>query len=281
MGSDNIQTLAEVDRQFRRYRRAGFGSLFLAAAVALLWYLDAIGVLHWPAALPMLFAALTAWSIGVAWYCLRRSDRLAASTIRRLDRSAMQRLERLAMTYRESGSVEYVYLKARLDEEQARIDRNGGVMSLIYVAIDRLDQVERQFSAQVADQVAEEVAAVVAAGLRVYDTLGRLSETEYLVVLPSTNRRGARRVADRLCKTVQSYRHRCPGGGTVDFLLLALGLAAYPFNGENMENVAVAAQSAMEAARAEGGGEVGVSEQFIRTDEKGQMVVTEAPATEG
>ena len=264
------------DRMRERYRRAGFAALYVAgiAALGAMMYATRESTLL---SLRVFLVGVTAWLVGLGVYALRRTDMLARKTIARLDRSALKRLERLAVIDETSGSFEYLYLKARLEEEQARIDDgSSGVMSVLYVSVDKVGEVNDRFGWQVGDRVLEEVVALMAGKLRRYDVLGRLGGTEYLALLPDTDRRVARHVADELRQAVAGYSHECPGGGTVDFVRVAVGVAAYPLNGETPENVVAAARNAMKQMERAGGNNVQVSEQFVRTDQSGELIITEA-----
>ena len=61
----------------------------------------------------------------------------------------------------------------------------------------------------------------------------------------------------------------------MDFVRVSIGVGAYPLNGETPENVVAAARNAMKLAERAGGNKVKVSEQFVRTDDAGELVITE------
>jgi hypothetical protein len=54
---------------------------------------------------------------------------------------------------------------------------------------------------------------------------------------------------------------------------LSIGIAAFPLNGETMDDVLKASHRAMQRARALGGNTTAVSHEFIRTDEIGESLV--------
>ena len=276
MSTEQTQAYPELTTAMRRYHRAGFAALIMAGLSGLCTVFTAADLFECPSSLRMLLAGATVWFIMVAWYTLRRSDFMAKRTIRKLDRSAIMRLERIARASEPDGTNDYMYLKARLDEEQARIDRHGGVMSLLYLDLVNLEAVGEQFGAQVRDRVLEETHELIATHLRQFDALGRLGGSEFLVMLPHTNRRDARKVAGALGKAIADYTFPVPGGQKVDVARLAIGVAAYPLNADTSENAVAAARNAMEKVKAKkNGGGIGISEQFIRLDQSGQQVVSE------
>jgi diguanylate cyclase (GGDEF)-like protein len=258
-----------------RYRRAGFASLIMAGLAALSSFLHSASWFASATAFQIFLAGATVWFIGMSWYALRRSDTLAKRTIQKLEHSAIMRLERMARASDPGEGVDYMYLKARLDEEQARIDRHGGVISLLCADLNNLEEVQEKFGQQVADQVLEETSEIIASHLRQFDAFGHLGKTEFLIMLPHTNRRDARRLAESLYEAVKGYSYQFPGGGTVDVIRLAIGISAYPLNGESTEHAVAAARNAMQENKAKKGGGISISEQFIRSASTGEHVVSD------
>jgi len=257
-----------------RFRRAGFGALFVGGVCAVLSLLAGAAYLCWPAAYQSVLAGFTVWCIAAAWYALRRAGYGAGAAA-----YAAGRLERMSTGADAGGPFEHLYLKARLEEEQARVMRTGGSLSLLCMAVEGLDQVRARFGTQVRSRVLEEVAGMMSASLRLYDTLARVGSSEYVAILPNADRRTATHVAQRLSRGVEKYRHELSGGKVIDFICLSVGLAAYPFNGEAADNVVAAARNAMAEAQREGGGRIRVSDQFIRTDQRGEQVITQMPGS--
>jgi diguanylate cyclase (GGDEF)-like protein len=258
-----------------RYRRAGIGALFLAAIMAILSFLITAGWIGGGLSLKILFACMTVWFIAIALYALLRAERMMSVTIQHMDRSAMMRLERMARSTDPGSSQDYLYLKARLDEEKARVDRHGGVMSLLYVEPSDHEHIKKQYGEKVCEEVFDQLGETFAAHLRQFDALRRIEHNRYLILLPQTSRRDARTVAESLCRVVAGYSYDLPAGGRVDDLALKVGIAAYPINGDSTENVVAAAHNAVRVARRDPEQSIVVSEEFIRTDSSGEEVVSQ------
>ena len=248
----------------RRLRRLGFASVLLAglsivvSIVTIMWW----GVSR----LSQVFLCLLApWFIALGIYAFRRMWGVMRKTI--------ERLARVAAIDEASGSFDSLYLRLRLDEEEDRSKRYGGVTGLLFIDVDGLDEVVGRFGREVEDAVLESLTGVMSAGLRQCDVLGRLREDEFLAILPETDRRNAHPVAERLRSSVEEFSYDCPGGGKVDFIRLSIGIAAFPINGDTMRGVAAAARSAANDVENRGGNDVGVTDQFIRTDEIEQHLV--------
>jgi diguanylate cyclase (GGDEF)-like protein len=96
------------------------------------------------------------------------------------------------------------------DEELAlewrRSDRVGATLSLILVDIDNFKQVNDTYGHQVGDLVLTKIGEVLAARVRQLDFAARYGGEEFAVLLPETERDGARSLAQRLRKDIVSAR---------------------------------------------------------------------------
>ena len=102
--------------------------------------------------------------------------------------------------------------------------------------------------------------------VRSYDVFGRIGGDEFLAILPQTDRREAYVLAERLRQAVQDYKMVIGGEIAVDFVRVSVGIAAYPVNGETMDNVVTAADRAVYESKKQGGNKVSVAGQFITAD---------------
>lgn len=275
MGDERGYTSPEILTAMYRYRRAGIVTLVLAGLLALLSFLISTGWLPSSSSMEILLPCLTVWFIAVALYAFFRSAALMSTAIQNMDRSAMMRLERMARSTDPGSSHDYLYLKARLDEEKARVDRHGGVMSLLYMEVADYDELKGNFGEKVCEEVLDQMADMFSSHLRQFDALRRIHPNRYLVLLPQTSRRDARTVAESLMKVVEEYSYVQPAGGRVEDLSVSIGVAAYPINGDSTENVVSAAHSASQKARELSDKKILVSEQFIRTDSSGEQIIAE------
>ena len=257
-----VQSSKDYERIMRRLRRLGFTAVGAAGLVTLLLIVCTV----WP--IPLRYYALLSgvilWWLVVAGYAFLRTGWEA--------QHAIDRLRRTTMIDENSRSFDVAYLKARLDEELERANRYGGVTALLCIDVENIDQVNERFGGDAADSVLEEVAGLMAGALRDCDVLGRLRGNEFLAILPETDRREARAVTERLGHVAENYCAALPRG-LVDFIRLSIGIAAYPLNGETMEDVVGAARRAAGDARTEGGNRFSVSSDFIRVDEIGQQII--------
>ncbi|HTS52743.1 MAG TPA: sensor domain-containing diguanylate cyclase [Burkholderiales bacterium] len=91
-----------------------------------------------------------------------------------------------------------------LEREAQRALRHHDAMSLLMVDVDRFDSIHQRYGEPAGDAVLKEVARAIRGTLRPYDAVGRYGETEFLVVLPDSDRHAAAEVAERLCHKVEA-----------------------------------------------------------------------------
>lgn len=248
----------------RRIRRVGFCAV-LMAGVSMVGFITA-AVLGGVRGFYRLFlSAMALWFVVLAGYTFHRLWQMTRKTI--------DRLAHMAVIDEASGSFDSLYLKLRLDEEEDRARRYGGVTSLLCIDVDGLEETVNRFGELAGDAVLESLVGTMLDELRRCDVLGRMDEHEFIAILPETDRRNARRVAERQRASVEELSFDCPDGGAVDFIRLNIGVAALPINGETMTSVISAARNAGSNVKSSGANEVGVSDQFVKTDELGEYMV--------
>jgi len=96
------------------------------------------------------------------------------------------------------------YLDKRISEELKRLDRNARPFSLVLFDIDQFRIVNERFGYEFGNQVLKSVIEAVRGQIRESDSLGRFSEDSFLLLLPETDTKGAKRVAARLRQTISS-----------------------------------------------------------------------------
>jgi len=80
-------------------------------------------------------------------------------------------------------------------------------------------------------------------------------------------------LAERLREAVENYVLEIGGERVVDFVRVSVGAAAYPVNGETMDNVITAADNAVYEAKERGGNKVALAGEFISSDVVGEKII--------
>lgn len=145
-------------------------------------------------------------------------------------------------------------LTERLEEEVSRAERHGTHLSCLLVEVENLDELAESYGGELRERAFEYLAAALGHELRRFDTIGRASARELLIVLPGADgARGeivARRVLERL-RTI-----KVEARGTRSTLQIAVGLTEWQ-TGAPAAELLEAARRAAHAGAAEGEGEQG------------------------
>ena len=94
----------------------------------------------------------------------------------------------------------------RLDQERERVSRTGQVSTVGMCDIDRFKLVNDNYGHNVGDIVLKDVARHLLDGVRRYDQVCRYGGEEFLILLPNTDPREAKKVLDRLRRNLKRLR---------------------------------------------------------------------------
>ena len=160
------------------------------------------------------------------------------------------RLARQAHTDGLTGLGNRRLLDERLDFELDHARRLGTNLSFVLADIDDFKQVNDRYGHQTGDAVLRAVAAIFAETVRELDLAARFGGEELALVLPGTQLVGARRLAERIRKSVEELRVPTANGETVS-VTASFGAAAFPAHG-SVDALVAAADSALYEAKRRG-----------------------------
>lgn len=135
------------------------------------------------------------------------------------------RLFKLATVDGLTGLYVRRYFQIRLSEECARIRRHGGAVALLMTDIDHFKNFNDNYGHQQGDRVLKEMADVCRDAVRMgFDIPCRYGGEEFVIILPATDLRGAKEVAERVRRNAAAH----PFGGQHEPLrvTLSIGIAA-------------------------------------------------------
>jgi diguanylate cyclase (GGDEF)-like protein/PAS domain S-box-containing protein len=137
----------------------------------------------------------------------------------------------------------------RLQLAMGAVQRGAGTLAVLHLDLDRFRLINDSFSRAAGDQVLQDVALQISAALRDADTVGRLGADEFAVLLPATDREGAARVAQKLLDFVSKPSSVA---GHEYCLTASIGVAIYPDDADDADQLLRHAEAAMHRAKQQG-----------------------------
>ena len=168
----------------------------------------------------------------------------------------------------------YMDLAAR---ELARSRRHGRQLSIIYLDIDDLGQVNAEHGREGGDQIISAVSAALSVSCRTEDFLWYNGEDEFALMLSETDAEKAAIVAKRLSAAVFSAAEKIEFAAKVS---ASIGYSTFPAHADDVASLLESARSAQYLAKARGKGriQVAVSKREEEENKKSETATTAAEA---
>jgi diguanylate cyclase (GGDEF)-like protein len=179
--------------------------------------------------------------------------RLAALCLH--DPAFLQDLLRAAREDGLTGCLNFANLCTELSRETTRAARYGHALSVCFIDLDRFKRVNDLHGHTHGNRVLLEVAAALRACMRAGDTLGRYGGDEFVAILPETEEAEARVLAERIRARISA----ATALSAAEPLDASVGIAQWS-PGWSAEAILGAADRALLAAKADGGGIAAASE---------------------
>jgi diguanylate cyclase (GGDEF)-like protein len=161
-----------------------------------------------------------------------------------------QALARLTHYESLTGLPNRALLTDRLSHAIARTDRTGSLLAVMILDLDNFKEINDALGQAVGDQVLTEAARRLQSCLRSVDTLARLGDDEFAVLLEGVaDFEEISQVAQRLLAVVAERAEVC---GHELYLSASIGLAVYPVDDQDAEALLRNANLAMHHAKREG-----------------------------
>jgi two-component system cell cycle response regulator len=160
-----------------------------------------------------------------------------------------QALERVGLRDRDSGAYNLAYFVDYAGKEFYKARRYARAFSLVVLSIDNAEQLRKAGGREPWRRALRDLVTAVSRVVRDADILAKVSEAEYYVLLPETDAFGAlvfmRRAAQEIRSeaSVRQIEEKAP-------LLLSMGSAAFPKDGEDFDQLLHVARAGVEAQRA-------------------------------
>jgi diguanylate cyclase (GGDEF)-like protein len=160
----------------------------------------------------------------------------------------LARLHGQAQTDALTGLANRRALDERLDDEVDHARRLGTSAGFVIADLDSFKSINDRYGHQTGDAVLRAVARIFTEAVRELDLIGRFGGEEIAVVLPGAQLGGARRLAERIRKSVEELRVETADGELVG-VTASFGAACFPTHGSVEALVAAADASLYEAKR--------------------------------
>jgi diguanylate cyclase (GGDEF)-like protein len=147
-----------------------------------------------------------------------------------------------------TGIYNYRYFMRQLDEEIKRSERYGRSVSLMMIDIDLFKNVNDTHGHQRGDEVLKGLSETLVSNTRETDVVARYGGEEFCVILPETDLADALEVAEKLRASVAKASYAREKGLSVR-ITISIGVAAYPGNAGNQEDLLREADDALYAAK--------------------------------
>jgi len=171
------------------------------------------------------------------------------------------KLEQLSVHDTLTSLYNYRYLHTRLTEEFKRAERYHDPLACMVIDVDRLQSHNESHGREHGDGILRFIADAIRRSVREVDVVARFGGDEFLVVLPSTHFAGSVAVAERMFSDVVERPFLAPSGRSTR-VSLSMGVALYPSRDVRTKDALLrAADSALAAAKREGGGRICVFQQ--------------------
>lgn len=192
---------------------------------------------------------------------MRDRDRLVGAEVLFQDISSKRAMEqdllRLAVTDSLTGIANRRRFLELLDQELARSARFHDPVSLLMMDLDHFKRINDHFGHAAGDVVLRHFVESVLQVIRKVDVFGRLGGEEFGLLLPCTQADGAREIAERLRKTIESQpvtflEHSI-------FLTVSIGIAMVGTQEANIDALLARADAALYSAKHQGRNQVTMS----------------------
>ncbi|TFH32904.1 MAG: diguanylate cyclase [Deltaproteobacteria bacterium] len=169
------------------------------------------------------------------------------------------------------------YFDELLEKEILRSSRNGKPVSLVMLDIDGFKAYNDAFLPSSGDIALQEVATILQGCVREVDTVARLGGDEFAIILLESNAVDSRILAQRIIERLG--RHRFPGRGNVraESLSASAGIATFPADAFDQQDLAQKSAHALQMARHQGGGKVCLYQEISGLGSSPSLETSEIP----
>lgn len=153
----------------------------------------------------------------------------------------------MAVTDSLTGLYVRRYFMAKLQEEIRRADRYNRVISIVMADLDRFKNINDTYGHDAGDRVLQTIGKFFQNNIREVDMLARYGGEEFVMMIPEADQEAAYSLSERLRHNFSKIKF-----DNLPQITISLGIATYPFDGTELEDLIKKADAAMYAAKQAG-----------------------------
>ncbi len=157
------------------------------------------------------------------------------------------RVQEMAITDSLTATYTRRYFADRFSTEIARAAKFKYPVSVLMLDVDHFKRYNDQYGHLVGDFLLKEVAAIVKENVRQIDSVIRYGGEEFLLILPETEKEGARFAAERIRQAVESKKIRAYDEALE--VTVSIGLATFPADAQDPEDLVEKSDRALYRAK--------------------------------
>jgi diguanylate cyclase (GGDEF)-like protein len=157
----------------------------------------------------------------------------------------------MAVTDSLTGLYVRRYFMVKLHEELHRAERYKNILSIVIADLDRFKNINDTYGHDAGDRVLKAIGKFLQQNIRDVDVVARYGGEEFVLMIPEAAKDAARSLSERLRKNLSEMKFE-----NVPPITISLGIATYPYDGTDAEDLIKKADAAMYAAKRAGRNQV-------------------------
>lgn len=173
--------------------------------------------------------------------------------------SMSEELKMLSMTDHLTGLFNRRYFRERVFEEVERVKRHNECFAIFVIDIDNFKYFNDTYGHLAGDEILKGVSRTIRDAVRSMDVVARYGGEEFAVILPHTSKRDSVVIAERIRRGVEECRPSVDG--MTEWPTISLGVAEFPGDASNIDDLVNKADRAMYLAKRMGKNRVVIYER--------------------
>ena len=153
----------------------------------------------------------------------------------------------MAVTDSLTGLYVRRYFLVKLQEELHRAERYDNILSVVMADLDHFKNINDTYGHDAGDRVLKAIGKFLQKNIRDVDMVARYGGEEFVLMIPEAANDAAHILSERLRKQMSQLKIE-----QIPPITISLGIATYPYDGSDMEDLIKKADAAMYAAKKAG-----------------------------